>query len=244
MIDISGLHVSHGQIEVLHDLSFSVEQGEIIAVIGANGAGKSTLLGTLAGIYHAGAGQITFQGKTFTNIGAESAVKAGISLVPERRQVFTGLSVYDNLLLGAYHRYRKEKHLIPQEIKGILEMFSILQGREKQAAGTLSGGMQQMLVIGRAMMAKPKFLLLDEPSLGLAPLIVKEIISLVRTLRERGMTVLIVEQNVLAALEVADRVYVMDRGRFAFDGPAASMLADTRVQSAYLGQRRVKRDGA
>lgn len=238
MLRVSDLRVAHGQIEVLHGLNFSVSEGEIVAVIGANGAGKSTLLGTLAGIYQPTAGTVILDNINLTTAGAEKAVKSGISLVPERRQVFSSLSVYDNLLLGAYHRYHKEKHLIPAEIREILEMFSILKGREEQPAGTLSGGMQQMLVIGRAIMAKPRLLLLDEPSLGLAPMIVSEIISLVSSLRERGVTVLLVEQNVRAALELADRGYVLERGSFVMSGQADVLLGDCQVQNAYLGRRK------
>lgn len=237
MLTVSGLQVAHGAVEVLHDLAFSVDQGEIIAIIGANGAGKSTLLGAIAGLYKPARGRITFRGRDITGLPSESIVRQGISLVPERRQVFTALSVYDNLLLGAYHRYRAEKHLLPAEIERILEKFAILKGKEKQAAGTLSGGMQQMLVIGRAMMAKPKLLLLDEPSLGLAPLIVGEITRLVRSLREQGMTVVVVEQNVRAALQMADRGYVLERGQLIMEGTAEELTVDCRVQNAYLGRR-------
>jgi branched-chain amino acid transport system ATP-binding protein len=237
LLTVNGLQVAYGAIEVLHGLSFSVREGEIVAVIGANGAGKSTLLGTLAGISWPARGQVIFCGRDISGLPAETLVKQGIALVPERRQVFAGLSVYDNLLLGAYHRYRAEKHLLPAEIARILEKFAILQGREKQAAGTLSGGMQQMLVIGRAMMSKPKLLLLDEPSLGLAPLIVREITHLVRSLREQGMTIIVVEQNVRAALEMADRGYVLERGRFVIDGTSGELMGDCRVQNAYLGRR-------
>lgn len=237
MLDVHGLTVSHGQIEVLHGLTMTVEAEEIVAVIGANGAGKSTFLGTLAGLYRPTGGTVKLSGLQITGAGAEKAVQLGISLVPERRQVFAGLSVYDNLLLGAYHRYRKEKHLLPAEIRTILEMFPVLHGREGQAAGTLSGGMQQLLVIGRAMMAKPKILLLDEPSLGLAPMMVADIMNLVATLRSQGMTILIVEQNVRTALELADRGYVIDRGTFVLSGKASDLLNDCRVQNAYLGRR-------
>lgn len=238
MLTVSGLRVAHGAIEVLHELSFSVQEGEIVAVIGANGAGKSTLLGALAGICRPAGGQIVFCGRDVSGLPAEALVRQGIALVPERRQVFATLSVYDNLLLGAYHRYRAERHLLPAEIASVLERFAILQGREKQSAGTLSGGMQQMLVIGRAMMAKPKLLLLDEPSLGLAPLIVREITQLVRSLREQGMTVIVVEQNVRAGLEMADRGYVLEQGCFVMEGTVAELMDDCRVQSAYLGRRR------
>jgi branched-chain amino acid transport system ATP-binding protein len=237
MLTVSGLKVSHGQIEVLHGLSMQVNTGEIVAVIGANGAGKSTLLGALAGIYKAGDGVISLCTEDITTYGAEKTVNLGISLVPERRQVFAGLSVYDNLILGAYHRYAKNKRHIPEEINNILEMFPILRGREKQAAGTLSGGMQQMLVIGRALMAKPKLLLLDEPSLGLAPIIVNEIMRLLADLRNTGVTVLIVEQNVRAALELADRGYVLERGNIVISDTSANLLSDVRVQRAYLGRK-------
>lgn len=237
MLTVNGLQVAHGAIKVLHGLDISVQEGEIVAVIGANGAGKSTMLGAIAGIYRPAGGQIVYCGRNVAGQPAETLVKQGIVLVPERRQVFASLSVYDNLLLGAYHRYRTEKHLLPAEIARIMEMFSVLRGREKQAAGTLSGGMQQMLVIGRAMMAKPKLLLLDEPSLGLAPLIVREITQLVRSLRDQGMTVIVVEQNVRAGLEMADRGYVLERGQVVIDGAAKELLVDCRVQDAYLGRK-------
>jgi len=240
LLTVKELRVAHGAIEVLRGLEFAVQEGEIVAIIGANGAGKSTLLGTMAGIYRPAAGQILFRGRDVAGQATESLVKQGISLVPERRQVFATLSVYDNLLLGAYHRYRAEKHLLAAEIEHIFEMFPILKGREKQAGGTLSGGMQQMLVIGRALMAKPKLLLLDEPSLGLAPLIVQEITQLVRTLRAQGMTVIVVEQNVRAALEMADRGYVLERGQLIMEGAAKELLVDCRVQDAYLGRSRKK----
>jgi branched-chain amino acid transport system ATP-binding protein len=239
MLTVNSLRVSHGPVQVLHGLSINIKQGEIVAVIGANGAGKSTLLGALAGIYRPSAGEILFNGRDITLTGAENTVSQGISLVPERRQVFAGLSVYDNLLLGAYHRYTRDKAKIPAEIGEILDMFPILKGREKQAAGTLSGGMQQMLVIGRALMSQPKLLLLDEPSLGLAPIIVVEIMRLISDLRSRGVTVLVVEQNVRAALELADRGYVIDRGQIVLEGDSATLLHDTRVQGAYLGKRKL-----
>jgi branched-chain amino acid transport system ATP-binding protein len=237
LLTVNGLQVAHGAIKVLHGLDISVQEGEIVAVIGANGAGKSTMLGAIAGIYRPAGGQIIYYGRNVAGQPAETLVKQGIVLVPERRQVFASLSVYDNLLLGAYHRYHAEKDLLPAEIARILEMFTVLKGREKQAAGTLSGGMQQMLVIGRAMMAKPKLLLLDEPSLGLAPLIVREITQLVRSLREQGMTIVVVEQNVRAGLEMADRGYVLERGLVVIDGAAKELLVDCRVQDAYLGRK-------
>jgi branched-chain amino acid transport system ATP-binding protein len=240
LLTVTDLRVAHGAVEVLHGLGFLVNEGEIVAFIGANGAGKSTMLGAIAGIHRPAGGQVVFRGRDVSGLPAENLVRQGIVLVPERRQVFAALSVYDNLLLGAYHRYRTERRVLPAEINKILEKFAILKGREKQAAGTLSGGMQQMLVIGRAMMAKPKLLLLDEPSLGLAPLIVGEITQLVRSLRDQGMTIVVVEQNVRAALQMADRGYVLERGQLVMEGTAEELMVDCRVQNAYLGRRREK----
>ncbi|HWI55067.1 MAG TPA: ABC transporter ATP-binding protein, partial [Desulfobacteria bacterium] len=206
-------------------------------IIGANGAGKSTLLGTIAGIYKPSSGQIYLAAKQTSLLPAEKVVKEGISLVPERREVFDSLSVLDNLKLGAYHRYKADKKSINVDIENVLSLFPSLRGREQQPAGTLSGGEQQMLAIGRGLMAKPKVLLLDEPSLGLAPLIVKEIFGIVAGLKKQGTTILMVEQNARAALKVADRAYILDRGTITSSGKSSDMLQDSKIQSAYLGAR-------
>jgi len=237
MLKVVKLDTFHGRIRVLKDISLKVEKGEIVTIIGANGAGKSTLLGTIAGVYRPKSGQI-YLGTTQTNsLPAERVVKEGISLVPERREIFDSLSVFDNLKLGAFHRYKADKKTIDADIENVLSLFPALLGREKQLAGTLSGGEQQMLAIGRGLMAKPKVLLLDEPSLGLAPLIVKEIFDIVASLKKQGTTILMVEQNARAALKVADRAYILERGAISFTGKSRDILQDARVQSAYLGAR-------
>ncbi|MCL4442099.1 MAG: ABC transporter ATP-binding protein [Firmicutes bacterium] len=237
MLKVVKLDTYHGRIRVLNTISLNVEKGEIVTIIGANGAGKSTLLGTIAGIYKPKAGQIYLGTKQTSCLPAEKVVREGISLVPERREVFDSLSVIDNLKLGAYHRYRNDRNNIDNDIENVLSLFSALRGREQQLAGTLSGGEQQMLAIGRGLMANPKVLMLDEPSVGLAPLIVKEIFEILVSLKKRGTTILMVEQNARAALKVADRAYILERGAISLAGKARDMLQDARVQSAYLGAR-------
>ena len=236
MLDVVNLQTYHGKIRVLRELSFRLDDGELVAIIGANGAGKSTLLGTLAGIYRLQSGEINFNGKSIVRPVAEEMVRMGISLVPERRQVFESLTVTDNLLLGAYHRYNRDKGRIPKDLQEIMSLFPALQGKERHLAGTLSGGLQQMVAIARGLMAHPKVLMLDEPSVGLAPMIVKEIMGILCNLRERGTTIILVEQNARAALKVADRVYVMERGRMVLTGTAEELLKDPRVEHAYLGK--------
>ncbi len=237
MLRVVKLDTYHGRIRVLQNISLNVEKGEIVTIIGANGAGKSTLLGTIAGVYRPKSGQIYLGTKQTSCLPTEKVVKEGIILVPERREVFDSLSVIDNLKLGAYHRYRADKKTIDSDIENVLSLFPALQGREKQLAGTLSGGEQQMLAIGRGLMANPKVLLLDEPSIGLAPLVVKEIFDILLSLKKRGTTILMVEQNARAALKVADRAYILERGAISLAGKARDMLQDTRVQTAYLGAR-------
>lgn len=237
MLKVVKLETYHGRIKALNGVSLNVEKGEIVTIIGANGSGKSTLLATIAGIHKARSGQIYLGTKQTNFLPVEKVVKEGISLVPERREVFDSLSVLDNLKLGAYHRYKADKHGIGQDIENILALFPSLRGREQQTAGTLSGGEQQMLAIGRGLMANPKVLLLDEPSVGLAPLVVKEIFDILVNLKKRGTTILMVEQNARAALKIADRAYVLERGIISLSGKARDMLQDARVQSAYLGMR-------
>lgn len=237
MLKVVKLDTFYGRIQVLKKISLNVEKGEIVTIIGANGAGKSTLLSTIAGICKPKSGQIYLSTTQTSCLSVEKIVRAGISLVPERRQVFDSLSVTDNLRLGAYHRYGKDKKTIEDDIENILTLFPSLKGRENQMAGTLSGGEQQMLAIGRGLMANPKVLLLDEPSVGLAPLVVKEIFDILVTLKKRGTTILVVEQNAKAALKVADRAYILERGIISLSGKAKDMLQDTRVQSAYLGAK-------
>ncbi len=237
MLKVAKTDTYHGRIRVLKNVSLHVEKGEIVTIIGPNGAGKSTLLGTIAGIYKPKEGRIYLGTKQINSLPAEKVVKEGISLVPERREVFGSLSVLDNLRLGAYHRYRTDRKHIDSEIKDILSLFPALTGREEQLAGTLSGGEQQMLAIGRGLMAKPKVLLLDEPSLGLAPLVVKEIFEILVNLKKQGTTILMVEQNARAALKVADRAYILERGVISLAGRARDVLQDASIQSAYLGAK-------
>ena len=238
MLKLEKVSTYYGQVQALRHVSLEVAEGEIVAVIGPNGAGKTTLMNTVSGIVNARDGQITFRGQTITNLNPEKIVRLGISHVPERRQVFGTMSVLDNLILGAYHRYRRStKEEIGQDLEFVFEIFSRLKDRVHQAAGTLSGGEQQMLVLGRGWMAKPKLLLLDEPSLGLAPLLSREIFRVSAELREHGMTILVVEQNARAALELADRAYVMESGQVVMEGKSAELAEDERMQTAYLGKK-------
>ncbi|PKM79591.1 MAG: branched-chain amino acid ABC transporter ATP-binding protein [Firmicutes bacterium HGW-Firmicutes-14] len=237
MLKVVKVSTYHGRSKVLDSISLNVEKGEMVTIIGANGAGKSTLLGTIAGIYRPKSGQIYLGTKQTSCLPAEKVVPEGISLVPEHRAVFDSLTVTDNLKLGAYHRYRTDKKNIESDIENVLSLFPVLKDRTQQLAGTLSGGEQQMLAIGRGLMANPKVLLLDEPSLGLAPLVVKEIFEILINLKKRGTTILMVEQNARAALKIADRAYILERGTISLAGRARDMLQDTRVQSAYLGAR-------
>jgi branched-chain amino acid transport system ATP-binding protein len=237
MLKVVKLDVYHGRIQVLNTITLNVEKGEIVTIIGANGAGKSSLLGTIAGIYRPKAGQVYLGTKQTSCFPAERVVKEGISLVPERREVFHSLTVIDNLMLGAYHRYRNEKKTLSSDMERVFSLFPALIGRENQLAGTLSGGEQQMLAIGRGLMANPKVLLLDEPSIGLAPLVVKEIFEILISLKKMGTTILMVEQNARAALKIADRAYVLERGVISHSGKARDLLQDSNIQSAYLGAR-------
>ena len=237
MLTVQALNAYYGRVRALKDLSLTVSAGEIVAVIGPNGAGKTTLLNAISGVIPAQSGEITFEGQPIAHLAPEKIVRLGISQVPERRQIFSTMSVLDNLILGAYHRYRRDgKAAIERDLEFVFEIFPRLKDRIKQEAGTMSGGEQQMLALGRAWMSKPKLLLMDEPSLGLAPLIVKEILRVSAELRDQGMTLLIVEQNAHAALELADRAYVMETGQTVLEGAADELAADARVQAAYLGR--------
>jgi branched-chain amino acid transport system ATP-binding protein len=237
VLKLETVNACYGRVRALKDVSLEVGTGEIVAVIGPNGAGKTTLLNTISGVVPAESGQIVLEGQSIAQLSPEKIVRLGISQVPERRQIFGTMSVEDNLILGAYHRYRRAGRTeIRRDLEFVYEIFPRLKDRTKQRAGTMSGGEQQMLALGRAWMAKPKLLLMDEPSLGLAPLIVKEILRVSSDLRERGMTILIVEQNARAALELADRAYVVESGRAVLEGRAEELAADARVQSAYLGR--------
>lgn len=237
MLKVDNLHTYHGYLHVLKGIDFELNQGELLAIVGSNGAGKSTLLGTLAGVYSAKEGSINFRDENIANNGVQKVVSKGICLVPERRQIFSSLSVKDNLLLGAYHRYRKDKKQIQSDYENIVELFPRLKQMLDRPGGLLSGGEQQMVAIGRGLMAKPNVLMLDEPSLGLAPLIVKDIMNILRTLcDEMGTTIILVEQNVKAALKVADRGCVLAHGKIAISGTAHELLKDPRVQEAYFGK--------
>lgn len=233
MLRISNLNVFYGVIQALHDVSLEVRQGEIVTLIGSNGAGKSTTLMTLSGIVEAGSGAIEFEGKDLNASPPHKRVAAGLVQAPEGRRVFADMTVSENLDLGAYAR--RDKANLKNDIDEVFEMFPRLKERRTQAAGTLSGGEQQMLAIGRALMSKPKLLLLDEPSLGLAPILVKEIFSDLKKIRARGVTVLLVEQNAHLALEIADRAYVLETGRVILEGNAKEIAANPRVKEAYLG---------
>ncbi len=218
-------------------VSLSVKKGRIVTLIGANGSGKSTLLESICGLVPRWEGEISYEGKSLKGFDPPAVVKKGISLVPEGRLVFPPLSVMDNLKLGAYTMYRKRKHAaVKQELERVMTLFPILHQRAKQPAGTLSGGEQQMLAIGRALMSHPKLLLLDEPSMGLAPLIVKKIFEILESLRDKGITILLVEQNAQAALQIADHGYVFETGTVVLQGPASDLLADQEVKRAYLGK--------
>jgi branched-chain amino acid transport system ATP-binding protein len=239
MLRLETISAHYGQIQALRSVSLDVNEGEIVAVIGPNGAGKTTLMNAISGVVPVSSGRITFSGGLITNLSPERIVRAGISQVPERRQVFATMSVMDNLVLGAYHRYGRDgRQTIEEDITFVFEIFPRLKERSKQAAGTLSGGEQQMLALGRGWMARPRLLLLGEPSLGLAPLLVREIFRVSAELRDRGTTILIVEQNARAALELADRAYVMESGQVVASGKADDLACDERVQSAYLGKAR------
>jgi len=237
MLKVENLHTYHGFLHVLQGIDFELNEGELLAIVGSNGAGKSTLLGTLAGVYLPKEGSIYYKDEDITKNDVQKVVSKGICLVPERRQIFSSLSVKDNLLLGAYHRYHKDKKIIEQDYQNVVELFPRLKQMLDRPGGLLSGGEQQMLAIGRGLMAKPKVLMLDEPSLGLAPLIVKDIMNILKRLtHDLGTTIILVEQNVKAALKVADRGCVLAHGKIEISGTANELLKDPRVQEAYFGK--------
>lgn len=241
MLNLKNINTYYGKVHALKNVSLHIAETEIVALIGANGAGKTTILNTLSAITPLNSGSIKFAGESIGAFSPDKIVKAGISQVPEGRQVFKGLSVADNIELGAYLRFtgRESKENIKLDMKHIYELFPRLEERKKQMAGTLSGGEQQMLAIGRALMAKPKLLLLDEPSMGLAPLVVQEIFAVIRRLRkDEGTTVLLVEQNAKAALKMADRAYVLETGKIILEGNAEDLLENPEVQRAYLGKEK------
>ncbi len=237
MLKVRNLDVAYGSLSVLHHLSLHVKQGEIVTIIGANGAGKTTLLRTITGLLRPRSGSIRFREEEIGSLPTENIVSRGCSLVPEGRQVFAAMPVRENLLLGAYVQFKRgRREEVHRDLERIYGLFPVLKQREHQLAGTLSGGEQQMLAIGRALMAGPSLIMLDEPSMGLAPLIVKDIFAIVRQLGKEGGTVLLVEQNARRALRIADRGYVLENGRIVLEGAAENLLANREIQRAYLGK--------
>ncbi len=233
MLEVKDLNVYYGMIHALHDVSFSVEEGEVVALIGANGAGKTTTLHTITGLLQAKSGSVVFEGHDITRKPGHAIVRLGMSHVPEGRRVFANLTVAENLRMGAYTRPKSE---MAASLKEVYEWFPRLEERRNQAAGTLSGGEQQMLAMGRAMMAKPRILLMDEPSMGLSPLFVGEIFKIIEKVSSAGTTVLLVEQNAKKALSIADRAYVLETGRIRKSGNAKELLNDDAIKKAYLGE--------
>ncbi len=234
MLELRDIHTYYGNIRAVRGISITVNSGEMVCLIGANGAGKSTTLMTISGIHIPVEGSTHFEDRDITHISAEERVSLGISQVPEGRLIFPDMSVLENIELGAYAR--NDKQGIREDIDKIFQFFPVLQERQKQRGGSLSGGEQQMLAIGRALMSQPRLLLLDEPSLGLAPLIVKQIFEIIRQINADGTTILLVEQNAQIALQVTDRGYVMETGEITIEGTSADLLADERVRQAYLGE--------
>ena len=233
MLKVNNIDVFYGNIHALKDVSLEVNEGEIVTLIGANGAGKSTLLKTLSGLLKPKKGEVLYQAQQIGGKAAQTIVKTGISHVPEGRRVFSTMSVEENLELGAY--LRNDRDEIKKDMANVYELFPILGERKKQPSGTLSGGEQQMLAMGRALMAKPKLLLLDEPSMGLAPLIVKRIFEIIKMVNEQGTTVLLVEQNANMALSIANRAYVIETGKIVLSGTAKELQESEQVKAAYLG---------
>ena len=234
MLKVTDLQVYYGVIQALKGISFEVNEGEVIALIGANGAGKTTILHTVTGLINQKAGKIEFEGKDISHTPAYKIVAEGMAHVPEGRRVFAELSVYDNLMMGAYTR--KDKKEIAETLAMVYKRFPRLEERKKQMAGTLSGGEQQMLAMGRALMSKPKIILMDEPSMGLSPIFVNEIFDIINAVSASGTTVLLVEQNAKKALSIADRAYVLETGKIILEGDAKVLMNDERVKKAYLGE--------
>jgi branched-chain amino acid transport system ATP-binding protein len=233
MLEIKNLNVHYGVIHALKDISLTVNEGEIVTLIGANGAGKTTTLRTISGLIKATSGQIILDGSDITSLSAPQRVQKNISQVPEGRRIFPAMTVLENLELGAY--LRKDKPEIQKDIQHVYELFPILGERKKQTAGTLSGGEQQMLAMGRALMSKPKILLLDEPSMGLAPLLVREIFDIIKNINSEGTTILLVEQNARMALSIASRAYVIETGSIVMSGTGEELANSDEIQKAYLG---------
>ena len=234
MLEVKDLEVYYGVIQAIKGVSFQVNQGEVIALIGANGAGKTTILHTVTGLLSPKKGQVLFEGRDITKVPAHKIVSMGMAHVPEGRRVFAELSVYENLKMGAYTR--KDKSEIEESLANVYKRFPRLEERKNQMAGTLSGGEQQMLAMGRALMSKPKIILMDEPSMGLSPILVNEIFDIIQAVSESGTTVLLVEQNAKKALSIADRAYVLETGNIVLEGNAKDLLEDDSIKKAYLGE--------
>ena len=233
MLKVNDLVVRYGMIEAIKGISFEVNDGEIVTLIGANGAGKTTTMHTISGLIRPASGSIELDGKDISRVPAHKIVEMGVAQCPERRRVFASQSVEDNLLLGAYTR--KDKEGIAKDLQNVFNLFPRLEERRKQLAGTLSGGEQQMLAMGRALMAKPKIMLLDEPSMGLSPLLVREIFDIIRDINSQGVTILLVEQNAKMALGIADRAYVIETGKIVMTGTGQELLNSEDIKKAYLG---------
>ena len=234
MLEVKDLEVYYGVIQAIKGVSFQVNQGEVIALIGANGAGKTTILHTITGLLSPKRGSVMFEGKEITKVPAHKIVSMGMAHVPEGRRVFAELSVYENLKMGAYTR--KDKKEIEESLANVYKRFPRLEERKNQMAGTLSGGEQQMLAMGRGLMSKPKTILMDEPSMGLSPIMVNEIFDIIRAVSEGGTTVLLVEQNAKKALGIADRAYVLETGKIVLEGKAEELLENDSIKKAYLGE--------
>lgn len=233
LLNVSGVDTYYGNIQALKKMDLHVEKGEIVTILGANGAGKTTTMKTIAGLLKPKVGQVTFHGENITGMRPDQLVRKGIALVPEGRAILSGMTVLENLEMGAYHR---KDTGIESDMERVMDRFEILRERKEQIAGTLSGGQQQMLAIARALMSQPKLLLLDEPSMGLAPLIVTDIFNIIREINESGTTVLLVEQNAKQALKVADRGYVLEVGELVANGTSKELQEDTKIADAYLGK--------
>jgi len=233
MLQVEDLHVAYGKIEAVKGISFRVEAGQVVTLIGGNGAGKTTTLRTLSGLLRPTAGRVVFEGEDLTSVAAHEIVKRGIAHSPEGRRIFPRLTVLENLELGAF--VRRDTAAVRSDLDRALELFPVLKERASQSAGTLSGGEQQMLAMGRALMSRPRLLMLDEPSMGLSPIMMQRIMSTVRELKEQGTTILLVEQNAQAALSLADSAYVIETGRIVITGTGAELLSNDEVRKAYLG---------
>ncbi len=234
LLEVKDLEVYYGVIQALKGISFEVNEGEIVSLIGANGAGKTTTMQTIMGLIRAKSGTITYEGKSISHVPGHKLVRMGMSQVPEGRRIFQELTVYENLLMGAYTQ--RDRAQVKKDISGIYERFPRLGERRSQVAGTLSGGEQQMLAMGRAMMSHPKLLMLDEPSMGLSPLLVDQVFEIIKDFHEQGTTVLLVEQNARKALSISDRAYVLETGAIAFSGDAKTLMDNDQVKKAYLGE--------